>query len=375
MMEDLDRALLAIRCNDETGLPLGIVLELDRGAFHPAAGRLDVLLTDQGSSGRRSFRLSRLLRRGLARMLTESLPGARLFTGRSGSPLALEAVRALWADRQGSKPGEVQGPPGRASLWQGDLASQYMAQREALRIREILNRALEGLVRPRLLEVGCGHGRSLMEFHRERIAPLDGLSVGVDVVPETVLQARGGGGGTASLHWLVADARRLPLVSGSVDVVLAQSVVEHFPLPAVLLGEVARCLRPGGTLIATTNHPGGACIRLAALRRWVQSWGPEGGLGLLRRGYQPMVDPCEREKEGVYGHVSVLPPAEWKAILESCGMDLRSAEGVTFTAPSLFFTRHPAALALLRAADGILDFAPGALSLCTGLCYVAVKPR
>lgn len=50
---------------------------------------------------------------------------------------------------------------------------------------------------------------------------------------------------------LLGDAHRLPLRDESVDCVVAISLLEHLRVPAVALAEVARVLRPGGTLIGS----------------------------------------------------------------------------------------------------------------------------
>ena len=94
----------------------------------------------------------------------------------------------------------------------------------------------------------------------------------------------------------------------------------------------------------------------------------------LRIGYRPMVDPRESEKAVVYGHVSARTPGAWREAFAESGLVLRSARAVSFAAPSLAFTHHPWLMALLRGADATLDHLPGASGLCSGVCYVAVKP-
>lgn len=46
-----------------------------------------------------------------------------------------------------------------------------------------------------------------------------------------------------------SDATALPLADGSVDLVLSLELVEHVPEPAAVLREIARVLKPGGTVI------------------------------------------------------------------------------------------------------------------------------
>lgn len=84
-----------------------------------------------------------------------------------------------------------------------------------------------------LVDLGCGEGG----VYARRLRGTGFEYVGVDVV------------GTAPD--ILGDAHRLPFRDGSVDVVVAISVLEHLRVPAVALAEVARVLRPGGTFIGS----------------------------------------------------------------------------------------------------------------------------
>jgi SAM-dependent methyltransferase len=57
--------------------------------------------------------------------------------------------------------------------------------------------------------------------------------------------------------YLSTGAEHIPLVSGSVDVVLARNSLDHVDDPEQVLSEVQRVLRPGGTLILNfdIDHP------------------------------------------------------------------------------------------------------------------------
>jgi SAM-dependent methyltransferase len=46
-----------------------------------------------------------------------------------------------------------------------------------------------------------------------------------------------------------SDATALPLADGSVDMVLSLELLEHVPEPAAVLREIARVLKPGGTVM------------------------------------------------------------------------------------------------------------------------------
>ena len=57
--------------------------------------------------------------------------------------------------------------------------------------------------------------------------------------------------------YLATGAESMPLLSESVDVVLARNSLDHVASPAAVVEEVARVLRPGGTLILSVDvgHP------------------------------------------------------------------------------------------------------------------------
>ncbi len=79
--------------------------------------------------------------------------------------------------------------------------------------------------------------------------------VGIDISPKIVASARAQLPGQGSL--IAADARSLPFESGSFDLVLSPSTLDHFRDPRDLepsLHEIQRVLRPGGRLIITLDN-------------------------------------------------------------------------------------------------------------------------
>jgi SAM-dependent methyltransferase len=57
--------------------------------------------------------------------------------------------------------------------------------------------------------------------------------------------------------YLAVGAEEIPLVSGSVDVVVSRNSLDHVTSPAAALAEVRRILRPGGALLLSVDidHP------------------------------------------------------------------------------------------------------------------------
>ncbi|MET8163493.1 methyltransferase domain-containing protein [Streptomyces sp. NPDC005329] len=97
----------------------------------------------------------------------------------------------------------------------------------------------------RVLDAGCGTGRALTPL-RAAVGP-SGVVVGADLTPAMLTAAvRAGRDGAGRL--ILADVTALPFRSASLDAVFAAGLVAHLPRPAENLRELARVVRPGGTL-------------------------------------------------------------------------------------------------------------------------------
>lgn len=373
-MTEFDRILLAVRLCDETGLRLRDALALPPESFDPGTGSLHCVLRQGAACERRVFRLSRLLAGGLRRMLAESGGRPRLFSDAGGGAWTLPRVRTVWGASEGARSTGSAGQAPGAGRWQDDRSSSYVAALRRRIVTRALGRVLAGRPRPRVVEIGCGYGELLHDLAARGPRTPGRLTVGVDCVAKILGRARAGSpSGAAGLEWIVADAARLPLAKASCDAVLCIEVLEHFPVPRVPLTEVARVLRPGGALIATTPSPEGWFVRAARLRQWWRSFGPQGGLSALRRGYVPMIDPGEIHKEGVFGHVSALTPAGWRRVMRASGLFLRDVHPISLATPHRVFDRHPAALGGLRSVDSLLLRLAAGRGAATELAYVAER--
>ncbi|MFJ5304896.1 class I SAM-dependent methyltransferase [Streptomyces sp. NPDC088350] len=97
----------------------------------------------------------------------------------------------------------------------------------------------------RVLDAGCGTGRALPPL-RAAVGP-SGVVVGADLTPAMLKAAVRAGRGPEG-HLLLADVAALPLRSESLDAVFAAGLIAHLPQPDANLRELARVVRPGGTL-------------------------------------------------------------------------------------------------------------------------------
>lgn len=104
----------------------------------------------------------------------------------------------------------------------------------------------------RIVDLGCGPGR-----HAIALADRGAEVVGIDVARRFLDVAASAATGQRSPRWVRADARRLPLTTGSCDVVvsLCQGAFGVPPIgsgdrtDAEIVAEVARILRPDGLLV------------------------------------------------------------------------------------------------------------------------------
>jgi SAM-dependent methyltransferase len=140
----------------------------------------------------------------------------------------------------------------------------------------------------RLLDLGCGGGRHAFEAMRRGAAVVAIDSDAAEIKDAATLmsameaddQVTRVGGGTGEA--LVGDALTLPFPEGTFDRVIAAEVLEHIPADRLAIGELARVLRPGGTMAVTVPrwYPELICWALSDDYHSV----PGGHVRLYRRG-------------------------------------------------------------------------------------------
>jgi arsenite methyltransferase len=96
----------------------------------------------------------------------------------------------------------------------------------------------------RVLDVACGSGATVLLLARE----LGCVTVGVDLGARAIEQATRATPAGAHASFLLADAEALPLPDASVDVALSECSLCTFPDKPRAIGEMARVVRPGGTI-------------------------------------------------------------------------------------------------------------------------------
>jgi ubiquinone/menaquinone biosynthesis C-methylase UbiE len=126
------------------------------------------------------------------------------------------------------------------------LAVRRASQHRFLEGTNAFDVALEAVRRAepgRVLEVGCGMG----DFAERMARELDAEVVATDLSARMVELSRARG---LEARW--ADVQDLPFADGEFDCAVANWMLYHVPDLDRALRELARVLRPGGTLVATT---------------------------------------------------------------------------------------------------------------------------
>jgi SAM-dependent methyltransferase len=115
--------------------------------------------------------------------------------------------------------------------------------------RQVLRAVLDRLPLPcgaRLLDAGCGSGRTLDELDGY------GAATGLDISPVAVGYARARGHRDVR----VGAVEAMPFGDGCFDLATCLDVIEHTSDDRATLGELRRVVRPGGLLVVTVPaHP------------------------------------------------------------------------------------------------------------------------
>jgi SAM-dependent methyltransferase len=100
-----------------------------------------------------------------------------------------------------------------------------------------------------VLDAGCGGGGMPLSFAEEARQV-----VGIDLAPRFVDAGHrlADERGLRNLHFTRADGQALPFPDASFDMVLSHAVIEHVADAARYMRELARVLKPGGTMYLST---------------------------------------------------------------------------------------------------------------------------
>jgi SAM-dependent methyltransferase len=150
-------------------------------------------------------------------------------------------------------------------LYEARAAQQYAApaplpdprlDRKFARICELVR---ERLPAEAFLDAGCGDGRYLAALAAELPMRRAGVDISERILDTARLQT------DAELRR--ANLESLPFADGEFDLVLCSQVVEHVVDANAAARELARVLRPGGTLVLSTDNAHNVVTRMLNLPR------------------------------------------------------------------------------------------------------------
>lgn len=134
-----------------------------------------------------------------------------------------------------------------------DLWGRYHQHRHEMRYDLVADAARAHLpLGGTLLDIGCGSAL-VADRLEDLAAQYLGLDYGGHHIGYAATKYRGR---TPPLRarFLHGAAEQLPLRDATVDMVVFSEVIEHLVRPELAVWEIARVLRPGGTLVLTTNN-------------------------------------------------------------------------------------------------------------------------
>jgi len=158
----------------------------------------------------------------------------------------------------------------------------------------------------RVADVGCGGGL-LCEALAEHGADVTGLDLSPAMIQ--VAQLHAAALARAPVYRLQSAAALASEAPGSFDVVCCMELAEHVPDPAALVAELARLLRPGGSLfISTINRTPQAFFGAIVAAEYL--------LRLVPR--------------GTHEYARLIRPAELARAARAAGLELRELAGLEY---------------------------------------------
>ena len=185
-------------------------------------------------------------------------------------------------------------------LWGADAALFYDAH------ATVADAPAGGVV----LDVPCGGGVAFRRLPAKR----DFRYVAADLDELMLDRARAEARrrGVNDIEFVRADVTALPLEDASVDLCVSSAGLHCFPDPADALAEMARCLRPGGRLVATVAVRGAGARQDAAiaLYRRIGIFGPGGTAQDYRRwALEAGLADVRLERSGALARMDAWKPA------------------------------------------------------------------
>lgn len=194
--------------------------------------------------------------------------------------------------------------------------------KENLSVPDFINKRLDEIVAAfssyrktgRLLDVGFGAGSLI-----EAAARGGWTASGVEVSQPAVEHVK-----SLGFNVFCGELTEARYPDDHFDVVTASEVLEHVPEPRALVAEMARIVRPGGLLWATTPHGRGVSSKALGLK-WSVVSPPEHLQLFSRRSIKEMLAEAGFRRVRIFTHG--INPSEILSALRGNSVDVSGAEG------------------------------------------------
>jgi uncharacterized protein (TIRG00374 family) len=124
------------------------------------------------------------------------------------------------------------------------LVQRYFQRRKT----EIIKNSLSMEKNDVLIDIGCGSGVQIKEIGKMGYT----LAIGIDVNLNAIRFARERS--LPDTEFIIADSQYLPIKSSRADKIICAEIIEHLKNPQLLVNEIARVLKKGGTVVITTPN-------------------------------------------------------------------------------------------------------------------------
>jgi SAM-dependent methyltransferase len=121
-----------------------------------------------------------------------------------------------------------------------------------------------------LLDYGCGDGTFLGLLQTSASRP--SRAVGVEIDPRVVEDCRRRFAHVPELEFVGPETLASPDATGAYDAVFCMEVLEHVVDPELILADIERLLRPGGTLVISVPIETGLPVIVKQLMRRMAGW-------------------------------------------------------------------------------------------------------